>query len=329
MSRVTYFQRYSAKENAVTNTVLHLFARIAEASTDKFNDLLLQIDENMPQFGITFEQQTRSGPSVPDGCISQQRQDLWIETKVDAAVVSDQLIRHCADKSGTLLLLTRDQIDQGRIKDVRNAIRDRHGDQRMTLIHISFAQLWVAVKDLFPEYESGIDRIIQDFGQYCKDMELFDRTPWIMRVVPTGNSFDLNCRHRIYYHPSTRGYSPFRLLGLYNWKEIRCVGDPALVVDVALTDGELIKQTVSGQDDRRFDQAITAIIRETRDRLGWDIAHGYRFFCVDAWHDTSYTKTSSGGIFGARNHDLEGIDGIDTDTPAEAVAKILRGRTWG
>lgn len=84
MCDVHYFQRYSTKENAVTNTVLHLFARIYEHSPKRLRILLNEIaDDDLP-IGITFAQQVRSLGSVPDGSIQQSPIKIMVETKVDA-----------------------------------------------------------------------------------------------------------------------------------------------------------------------------------------------------------------------------------------------------
>src|SRR5256885_182432 len=116
MSRIHYFQRYSTKENVVTNTTLHLFAQIGAHSTDRLRDLLGGIfgDQEIP-LGINFEQQVRSNASVPDAVISQEPLRLAIETKVDAGVDTDQLLRHCDSFSrgrpgNYLVLLTRSDI---------------------------------------------------------------------------------------------------------------------------------------------------------------------------------------------------------------------------
>jgi hypothetical protein len=95
MSHVTYFQRYSSKENVVTNTVLHLFSQINAHSTDRLRELLVDLLDDHPlPLGVQIQQQIRSSASVPDGYISQEPLHIAIETKVDAGVDADQLTRH-------------------------------------------------------------------------------------------------------------------------------------------------------------------------------------------------------------------------------------------
>lgn len=210
MSHVTYFQRYSSKENVVTNTVLHLFSQINAHSTDRLRELLVDLLDDQPlPLGVQIQQQVRSSASVPDGYISQEPLHIAIETKVDAGVDAGQLTRHLQSlKQGTpgnyLLLLTVNEPAAGALDPVVQAAR-RLG---VTFTAFTFEKVCESLKSSVHPYEAHLAAIVQDFLLYCSDMQLLpDRRLW-MRIVPCGQTLDLNAKWGVYYQPTDRVQRP-------------------------------------------------------------------------------------------------------------------------
>ena len=123
MPNIHYFQRYSSHENTVTNNTLQLLARIYDYSPMKASLLLTDLIGESVEIGIEINQQERGQKSVPDGAIIQRSFKILIETKVDAGIGIDQLLRHTDSFSGEtqkiLLLLTRESIEAGDIEDIK------------------------------------------------------------------------------------------------------------------------------------------------------------------------------------------------------------------
>jgi len=99
MSRVHYFQRYSQKENVVTNNTLLLFSRLYNHSPTRFEDFLnaLSGDGNLTfDVGMQFAQQEGNTKrnSVPDGLITQKSIKVVIETKLHGNYGLSQLSNH-------------------------------------------------------------------------------------------------------------------------------------------------------------------------------------------------------------------------------------------
>ena len=177
MSRITYFPRYANAENAVTNSTLHLFGQINQHSTERLQELLSDLvgDEEMP-LGISFDQQIRSGASVPDAIIYQEPVHIVIETKVDAAVDTGQLIRHCESfkpgmKGNFLILLTCNNVSP----TVLHAVVSKANTIGVVFKHITFEDLCLRLKDCAREHETHLKRVIDDFLDYCEEMKLIDR----------------------------------------------------------------------------------------------------------------------------------------------------------
>ncbi|WP_323957951.1 hypothetical protein [Aeromonas caviae] len=100
MGQIHYFQRYSSRENAVTNNTLLLFSKIYEHSPLQLANLLSEITGENIEIGIDINQQQRMGDSIPDGSIGQRSFKILIETKVDASIDVGQLERHANQFKG-------------------------------------------------------------------------------------------------------------------------------------------------------------------------------------------------------------------------------------
>jgi hypothetical protein len=328
MSQIHYFQRYSTKENAVTNTALHLFSQINAHSTDRLRELLVDLldDQEIP-LGVNINQQIRSATSVPDGVISQEPSHIVIETKVDAGIDADQLKRHLQSfkQGGTgnylLLLAINDPIDAA-VDPVHKAAQALG----VTFKALTFETVCKSLKSSVHPHETQLNAIVEDFLLYCSDMQLLpDRRSW-MRIVPCGQTLSLNAKWAVYYQPVDRGYSKHEFVGIYQQKAVRYVGKITCVFDYVSTDAAPFGTAILGACDANCLRRIQGIAAETKINPGWDISSGYRFFCVDKFVPTDFRKISPGGIQGARFYDVSDL--VKGATPIDELAGTLRDKTW-
>ena len=63
--------------------------------------------------------------------------------------------------------------------------------------------------------------LVDDYKSYCNDMDLFDRSKNLMRMVPCGESWELNRKYGIYFHSSDRGYMDHNFVGIYANKAVQ------------------------------------------------------------------------------------------------------------
>lgn len=327
MGHIHYFQRYSSRENAVTNNTLQLFARIYEQSPTQLANLLSEITVQNVEIGIDINQQQRSGDSVPDGSIEQRSFKILIETKVDSGVDHKQLKRHAnqfkSEEQKILLLLTKEVIGHEQLDKIASKVQG--ASPGVIFANTTFEEICSKSKLLFKEHETQINAIIEDYWQYCNDSELFDQAKFLMRVLPCGVSLKLNAKYGIYYHPSDRGYTNHRYLGVYANKSVRYIWKIKSVFDITWDGETLIKELVDGEDTDEFDDRIISIIEESKSHCGYFTDEGYQFFCGDPV-ETNFRKESSGGIQGARFFNLKEL--TDDLGSVEAIGKKLRGRTW-
>lgn len=328
MAKVHYFQRYSSYENTVTNNTLQLLERIYAHSPQKaaafLNELIGEAGEI--DIGLGIQQQQRGPGSVPDGTIIQRSFKIVIETKVDSPVNVDQLVRHASNFAGEeqkiLLLLTKHRLgvlEASICQDLAQAARD------VIFASVTFEDVIAAAKGLFQPYEYEMSNLVGDYEEYCWDAGLVDRSRFVMRIVPCGNSLEINLRHGIYFHPSDRGYSTHAFTGVYRDKRVQALWANESVFDVTLVDGELKKELVSGEATDAYDERLRAIISDAETECGYEIATGHRFFCGTP-HATEFMKSSWGGIMGQRYVDVQEVVG-DFQGAADLAAK-LAGKSW-
>lgn len=264
--------------------------------------------------------------SVPDGTVIQSSFKIVIETKVDSPVNVDQLVRHASNFSGEeqkiLLLLTKHELgalEASIRQELAQAARD------VIFSSVTFEDVIEATQGLFQPYEYEMTNLVRDYEEYCWDAGLVDRSRFLLRIVPCGNSLAINVRHGIYFHPTDRGYSEHRYTGVYKDKRVQALWENESVFDVALVDGELKKEFVSGLDTDKYDERLRAIIADAEVECGYEIATGHRFFCGTP-NPTEFVKSSWGGIMGQRYVDVEEVVG-KFQGAAELAAK-LASETW-
>jgi len=328
MAKVHYFQRYSSYENTVTNNTLQLLERIYAHSPQKaaafLNELIGEAGEI--DIGLGIQQQQRGPGSVPDGTITQRSFKIVIETKVDSPVNVDQLVRHARSFAGEeqkiLLLLTKHELgalEAGIRQELAQAARD------VIFSSVTFEDVIAAAQGLFQPYEYEMTNLVRDYEEYCWDAGLVDRSRFLLRIVPCGNSLEINLRHGIYFHPSDRGYSTHGFTGIYRDKRVQALWENENVFDVTLVDGELKKELVAGLDTDKYDERLRAIIADAETECGYEIATGHRFFCGTP-HPTEFVKSSWGGIMGQRYVDVQEVAG-DFQGAADLAARLV-GKSW-
>lgn len=324
MSTIHYFQRYNSKENVVTNTILHLFSRIHSYSPYRLTSIINEICGEEIPIGLLFEQQKRASASVPDGTISQQALEIRIETKTEATLCKNQLRRHCEDFIGEgkiLLVITPKATEKKVVDELKKEL------PQVRISFCTFKQLCDIVFDEFHDYETSIRLIVDDFIQFCADMNLLP-AEGILRVVPCGTSFELNKQYHCYSHPSMRGYSPHDYIGLYLNKSVKLIGKVSVAMDVKVERDGVAFNTVDGIITDSIKNSIKGMINDSNHQLGWDFSHSYtRFFCFDELFETDYHKISKGGIQGNRYIDISEFIGDNKDN-IESIANRLRNEEW-
>ncbi|MDE0157988.1 MAG: hypothetical protein OXI88_18025 [Gammaproteobacteria bacterium] len=327
MPKIHYFQRYSSKENAITNNTLQLLGRIYSYSPLKASQFLTDLTGESIEIGIEINQQERGDGAVPDGQVIQRSFKVLIEAKVDTSPDIEQLIRHSEtfskkDEHNILLLLTKEPLEDHKKSEIKSRIPE------IKFNSITYKDICEVSKTLFEKHEEEMHALVDDYEEYCNDTGLFDQSKQLMRIVPCGYTLEINKKYGIYFNPSDRGYTKHRFVGIYKDKTVSAIWKIDSIFDVAYKGDNLKKTLIEGRNTDDYDDNLIAIIMSVEEELGWDITEGTRFFCGKPV-ETNYKKSSSGGIQGARFMNLQKVVGNDCDKLDIAeIAEALKSKQW-
>ena len=343
MSKIHYFQRYTQKENVVTNNTLLLFSRLYNDSPSRFEDFIneLLVDDMMNvEIGLRFRQQSgnRKRTSIPDGAIMQKSMKVLIETKLYEND-SDQLLRHLEgfeDEETQIMLLVNPLESSKRFSTKVNKLVDGYNqthDQHIAFVSVTFKQIIDAFASVLPDYHVEFKDMLDDFREYCLSASLLPRQQYEMRAVLSGDSFSQNMTHNIYYCPASRGYSPHQYIGLYKDKAIKGVGvlQKVIFADVDPSTKAFLKlEAREGDMPTEEEKArILVIMDEAWDDNGWNIYKDHQFFLVDKFFPTNYKKTTLYPLQGTKFFDLGSVLESESLPDCEEVAEQLTMQIWG
>lgn len=248
MSNIHYFQRYSQKENWVTNNTMLLLSRLNYFYPRKFEMVINStLDNNSSvNIGVQFSQQNRSNESVPDGMISQESFEIKIETKLFDNLSKDQLIKHVrsfSEDAGTKILLglSKQKVDDAIVKEVNKNITNKCL-KNLKFVAVSFSILIEAIRNEIEVHEKEMTEIIDDFANLCEEQDLIDLTEQTMLGLTVGLSLNENLEFDMYYELENRNHNRgFNYIGLYANKAICAIGKLSKIVYCTLHDGKIIQ----------------------------------------------------------------------------------------
>jgi hypothetical protein len=335
MSDIHYFQRYSQRENVVTNNTLRLFAQIYNDSPSRLKHLLEALLDGVSiDIGVEMQQQTTGPHSVPDGALEQSSFKVVIETKRSQDFSVDQLRRHAEAFDGEeqrILLLLAPQTGNGAAQEATSAV---HGvDADITFAVVTFKDVidvLVGEGSLISPYERDLYELVEDYQNFCSAEGLIPDDD-VLRAVPCGTSHEENAEYDLYYAPSSRGYRTHQYVGIYYDKSIRYIGRLDRSVVVHRIDGDLVVQeedakALTADEKHRIQSAMDAATEH-----GYEIETGHEFFLVDEFHETDFEKASKYGMMGAQYFNLRNY--LDLDESASLpktgqVAERLKAESW-
>jgi len=329
MSNIHYFQRYSQKENVVTNNTLLLLSRIYNESTLKFSNIVNSLmEEDMLRFGVRFTQQMRGNGSVPDGMIDQAPCRLLIETKLHTgSFEKDQLLAHVKNfkeaYNCTLLLLAPQKLDRDKIKKLV-------GEQYFRrVISTTFEELIEVIRSNVSVFELKLLAIIDDFEDFCHSTGLIDNSWQHMRLVLATTSLEDNLKYGLYYHGTERGYRAHSYIGLYSGKSIRGIGRISKIIypkiDLEIGTVEILEGPSISDDEKR---TILKATISARDNRGWNLTTDHVFFLAD-FKPCDFKKTTKRAPMGVRFFNLSDYcPTIDKKTSIENIVICLNNNEW-
>jgi len=327
MSNPHFFQRYSQKENAVTNNTLRLLAQVYNDAPSRLESLLETVVDGISvDLDLQISQQEKTAASIPDGALYQPSLRIIIETKRGGSFSQGQLERHLEafkdEEQKILLLLAPETPEEDNLEKV-----DRMSEgENVVFGAVTFSDLIDALigeGDIVSEYETDLHSIVEDYQSFCSEEDLLPEDD-VLRAVPCGRTHELNVEYDLYYMPTSRGYRSHQYVGIYYDKSIRYIGELDQDVEVERVDGQLTGETEDLSEKKRED------LHELMDQKP-GLETGLRFFLVDGFFPTDFSKESKHGMRGSQYFRLrEELDLDDPEAlpPAEEIADRLRQESW-
>ena len=333
MSRVSYFQRFSQRENHATNNTLLIFRHFYQSSPYKLQRVLSALVDAELSVGLAFEQQVRGDQSVPDALIVQEPLRIFIETKRGEVLDPDQIGRHIEtiaarhpDVGHSILLgLTREPLLQVRADELQAMA----GGRGILFAAVTFSQIVETLRAQCAEFERELLESIEDYEQYLAEVHLLEARNQRLAIVPCGTSFAENKRFGLYYEPPTRSRKTNAFLGIYIQKLVSLVGKVETIAICAYQDrAVVIDVTEAGSVTDDHLARIKGVIEATQ---YYDLKEATRFYLVDHFAGTALRKVSPHGAM-HRYLDLPQIAGPSFDPrknyTTDELAALLRGRTF-
>ncbi len=335
MSRVSYFQRFSQRENHATNNTLLLIRHFYQSSPDKIERLFSELVEGEDlEVGLTFEQQIKlpDSSSIPDAHISQKPLEIYFETKRGGNLDHDQIKRHIDSISKKerihakkiLIGLTKTPIDKG----TENELIEIAKKKGVIFVATTFKDIVSQLEKVRLDHETSLKEILEDYEEFLKEEDLLE-TGEIMFVPPCGTSYDENVDLRLYFCPPHRpARTHAKFIGLYRDKCIGHVAEIKTIVRGSVIDGEFQETEVEKgkltEDERdRIERASVVCTYYPDVGLGET-----RYYLFDEIFKTEMIKVTKGGIQGPRMFNLSELLETERSLSAVEVAEQLRNRTF-
>lgn len=338
--KIHYFQRYHSKENVDTSNTMLMLSRLYNYNSDKFFSMMntLMLGENeTPE--ILFDLQVVGERSVADAIISQKSFKIVVETKLYNQFNLTQLINHFShftnEQIKILLTLDPKPIKKEFLEEFTIELRKYNSEKINELkepikhVHLTFEQLLSAMEDMIDDRDIKIVSVLDDFKKYCLDSGLISNSYKWLRAIVAGTTLKDNIELNIYYDNKNKGYSEHGYIGLYNSKSIQAIGKLIKTVIAYYKDDELIYENENGEEvnNEEKNNIKEAIIRaENYDYNLKTIPH--RFFIVDKFYKTNFSKNSKNPIQRSKYFNLAEMLNYDIMPSTETIANELNGKTW-
>lgn len=335
--KIHYFQRYHGKENVATANTMLLLSRLYSYSSDKFFAFMkAELFDSEFEPEITFTLQEKSVSSVPDATIVQQSFKIVVETKMSDWFHSDQLMKHLEsfsdEKYKVLLTIAPEFMADDKKREFEKELRKYNLTQQFKIIHknMTFEQLANAIKDYIDDRDYEMQDVIEDYFDYCYNDGLITVSDaWkYLRVQLAGATFDFNIKEGVYYDKADRGFRAHDYVGLYKNKSVRAIGKVcARIKAVETEDGIKYINEFGELTDERKDIIKKAI--EDGDEHGYDLHKiEHRYFFVEKFYETDFSKNTPRAPMGSRIFDLTQILKTNDIPNVEIIAELLKNETW-
>lgn len=333
--RISQFQKYSKKENTVTNNVLLMFSRLNDLNANYYKSIIERLNEGnenqnyFPQ--PIFKQQVGIANGIIDGQIEVKSSKILIETKLNHTEIQNKLVKYgkvfSENCQNQLWHLSSKKFNDNEVDEINNKLKELYPTIKIQFNNLLFWDLIDNLDGIYEEntHDMELKLLQQDFTTYCDESNLISNEEFNLLFVPTGFSYDWNRKHKIYYCPVNWHSQNFKYFGLYNWKSVRTISEieTTIIADFILKSNQIIVYS-----NKHTQEQINRLHKSLTD-LG-ESQTGLKYYILpkEEFYETDFKKVSHGGIQGHRYKDLRDFLDKDEMEDTNQIAKKLKEKTW-
>lgn len=303
MTEISYFQRYTQRENLVTNNTLLLMRYFYQASPAKLSQVLSKLAGDDLSVGLMFEQQVTGTHSVPDGVISQLPLEIYFETKREGQLYKSQLENHIesisskhASKTEKLTPILFGLTKKPIANELFECIQRKAKSKNILFKSITYEQILRFLREVCEDHESMLHEILSDYESYLISEDLI-QIGQIMTVFPCGVSIEENIEHRLYFEPDDRpSRADSDFAGFYLAQSVGYIGSiKSVVVGTAAPPDFNCVKTEKGNLSQEERERIIGAIRDCSYYPGLG-EESIRYYLLDEIFPTDFVKATPGGM---------------------------------
>lgn len=333
--RISQFQKYSQRENTVTNNVLLMFSRLNDLNIDYYKSIIERLNEgSIQQYYYPrpiFTQQVGMTKGIIDGHIEVKPSKIVIETKLSGREFIGKLIKYGkvfnTNSQNQLWHLSSVKFDDTEVVEINNRLKESYPNQNIQFNNLLFNDLLENLEGIYEEntHDMELRLLLDDFSNYCIESNLISNDEYKLLFAPTGFSYDWNKKHKIYYCPTHWHSQKFKFFGLYNWKSVRTISEieTTIIADYDADKDELTVHS-KGHTNQQINRLNTGLSELAENQFGLK----YYILPEVNTYDTDFRKISSGGIQGYRYKDLRDFLTLDNYNDVQLISEELKKVTW-
>ena len=333
--RISQFQKYTQKENSVTNNVLLMLSRLNDLNIDYYKSMIERLnEENFQQYYYPqpiFTQQVRMKKGIIDGHIEVKPSKIVIETRLNSTEFIGKLVKYGKafneNSQNQLWHLGTVRFEDNDVTKINERLKEDYPSLKIQFNNLLFSDLIENLEGIYEEnnHDMELRLLLDDFSNYCIESNLISNEEYKLLLVPTGFSYQWNRKHKIYYCPTSWHRQKFKFFGLYNRKSVRTISEIETTI-IADYDAESKKLTVhsKGHTDEQIERLENGL-RELGESL-----YGLKYYILpeSETFETDFRKTSHGGIQGYRYKDLRDYLSLNDYSDLNVIAEELKKVTW-
>jgi hypothetical protein len=333
--RISQFQKYSQKENTVTNNILLMLSRLNDLNVEYYKSIIERLNEgSIEQYYYPrpiFRQQVGMKNGIIDGHIEVKPSKIIIETKLNSKEFIGKLVKYGEvfkeNSQNQLWHLSAVRFEEKEVVEINKRLKEKYPKLKIQFNNLVFNDLIENLKGIYEEntHDMELRLLLDDFSSYCISSNLISNEEYKLLFVPTGFSYNWNKKHKIYYCPTSWHSQKFKFFGLYYRKSVRTISEieTTIIADYDANTKDLTIHS-TGHTDKQIDR-----LRKGLSELG-ENHFGLKYYVLpeDKTFDTDFRKLSHGGIQGYRYKDLRDYLTISDFSDTKLIAEELKKVTW-